>query len=177
MLADLKNDPGLAKAAILYGVLPKLMMSADAMKESSATTLYNSRKIGLSVVGGSLYVGDAKVTTPDTLATNGVLHVIDTVLMPPAEVLTTTDRAAYCAVAGDTTPAGKPIPAGKFLNLSYRQPSWDYHYVGADPAIYVDKLGLTCAAPPAGYTQNGTAPDELHVPGGLYPYFVPSSGK
>ena len=141
---------------------------------SSATTLYNSRKVGLSMVGDALYVGNAKIVTPDMTATNGVIHVIDTVLTLPALVPTkfAGGRVAYCAVAGDTTIAGKPTPAWKVPNLRFGQPAWDYHYVAATLAIYVDKKGLTCAAPSDGYVLDGTAPDELHVPGGLYSYYV-----
>ena len=170
-LDQLESNPSLLKATLLYHMLPGETLSPAAVTMSSAITL-DAAKVGLSVVGGSLYVGDAKVLTPDTLATNGVLDVIDTVLAPPGPVMSTDKRAAYCAAAGDTTVAGKPIPAGKFLNLAYQQPTWDFHYTGATVAIYVDKMGLTCAAPPTGYTLKGTAPDELHVPGGLYPYYV-----
>jgi uncharacterized surface protein with fasciclin (FAS1) repeats len=32
----------------------------------------------------NVFVGDAKVTKPDVMATNGVIHVINRVLIPPA---------------------------------------------------------------------------------------------
>jgi uncharacterized surface protein with fasciclin (FAS1) repeats len=169
-LDELQSDPHLLASVLRYDVVAGDIMSAAAKTMSSATTMTGAR-VGLSVVGDSLYVGDAKVVTPDVAATNGVLHVVDTVLMPPSEPDVTGNRAAYCAVAGDTTPAGKPIPAGRFLNLDLGQPGWDYHYVGAKLAAYIYGRGLTCAAPPAGYKLRGTAPDELHVPGKLYLYY------
>jgi hypothetical protein len=138
---------------------------------TSAPTL-NGARLGLSAVGDSLYANNAKVVSADLLATNGVIQSIDTVLMPLASRNVTASRAGYCAVPGNTTPAGKPITDGRFLNLDYAQPTWDYHYAGATLAIYVQGSGLTCADPPAGYTLQGTAPDELGVPGGLYPYYA-----
>jgi uncharacterized surface protein with fasciclin (FAS1) repeats len=171
MLNAFAADPALLKAALLYTVVPGDVTADMAKTMSSAPTLDGPR-VGLSVVGDSLYVDNAKVVASDATATNGVIHTTDTVLMPLASPSGTTRRAAYCAVPGNTTWAGKPISAGRFLDLAYAQPSWDYHYAGAMPAIFVDRLGLTCAAPPAGYTMKGTAPDELNVPGGLYPYYV-----
>src|SRR5579883_3191899 len=56
---------------------------------------------------------------------------------------------AYCAAAGDTWPAtgataaDTPIPQGTMLELVAGQPSWDSHYSGATPAIYVVDYGLT----------------------------------
>ena len=38
------------------------------------------------VVGDSVMVNDATVTTPDVMASNGVIHVIDKVLIPPADL-------------------------------------------------------------------------------------------
>ena len=172
-LDHLQNDPSHLTATLLYHMLPGQLLSKSAMTMNEATTLDGNAKVGLSVVGASLYYGNAKVVTPDIMATNGVIDIVDTVLTAPVMPSTMpTSRAAYCAVAGDTTRAGKPIPAGRFLNLRYGQPGWDFHYAGATVAIFVAGTGLTCAAPPAGYKLQGTAPDELHVPGGLYPYYT-----
>jgi uncharacterized surface protein with fasciclin (FAS1) repeats len=169
-LAFLAANPDALTSVLLYHVVPGRVPSSVATTLSSAPTV-NGATLGLSVVGGSLYVNNAKVTAADVSADNGVAHVVDTVLIPPAAMAGGENNAGYCAVAGNTTPAGQPIPAGTFLLLKLGQPSWDYHYAGATPAIYVGGQGITCDAPPAGLQQTGTAPDSLGVPGGLYPYF------
>jgi uncharacterized surface protein with fasciclin (FAS1) repeats len=49
-----------------------------------ATVNGASSKIALSLSGLDLYVNTSKVTSPNVLATNGVIHVIDKVLLPPS---------------------------------------------------------------------------------------------
>ena len=82
--------------------------------------------------------------------------------------------AGYCSAAGNTWADGTPITPGTFLYLIYQQPATDSHYTGATPAIYVKGTGITCDPPPAGYTQQGYAGNDLSVPDGLYPYYAPS---
>lgn len=82
-------------------------------------------------------------------------------------------HAGYCSAAGNSWPDGTPITPGTFLYLIYQQPETDVHYKGATPAIYVKGIGITCDPPPAGYTQQGYAGEELSVPDGLYPYYAP----
>jgi uncharacterized surface protein with fasciclin (FAS1) repeats len=72
-------------AAILkYHVVSGKVMSAQAVKLTSAITLEGSA-LKLEVKGGSLYVSGAKVTSADVEASNGVIHVIDTVVLPPTK--------------------------------------------------------------------------------------------
>jgi uncharacterized surface protein with fasciclin (FAS1) repeats len=51
------------------------------VKMTSAKTV-NGQEVAIRVEGGTVFVNDAKVTTADVAASNGVIHVIDTVLMP-----------------------------------------------------------------------------------------------
>jgi hypothetical protein len=81
----------------------------------------------------------------------------------------------YCSVSGNTWPNGDPIPPGTFLQLITDQPKNDFHYTGAQPAIFVQGMGITCDSPPAGYVQQGYATDDMHVPGGVYPLYVPGA--
>jgi len=49
-------------------------------------TALNKKEIALEVVDGSLTLnGDSKVVAADVNATNGVIHVIDAVILPPAK--------------------------------------------------------------------------------------------
>jgi uncharacterized surface protein with fasciclin (FAS1) repeats len=170
-LEALAANPDALTSVLLYHVVSGRVPSSVATTLTSATTV-SGAMIGLSVVGESLYVNNAKVVTADVVADNGVSHAIDTVLIPPGEPTTGTTRAGYCSVAGNTTPTGTPIPAGRFLELLVGQPGWDYHYAGAAPARYIEDMGITCKAPPAGYTLDGTAPESLGVPDGLYPFWA-----
>jgi uncharacterized surface protein with fasciclin (FAS1) repeats len=57
------------------------LLAADVVKLTTATTL-QGQDVTIAVVNGGVTINDAKVITPDVLATNGVIHVIDTVLLP-----------------------------------------------------------------------------------------------
>ncbi len=68
---------------LTYHVVAGDVDAAAAMKMKEATAL-NKKAIALEVKGESLYLNKSKVTTADLKCTNGVIHIIDTVLMPPA---------------------------------------------------------------------------------------------
>ncbi|MEJ6392851.1 fasciclin domain-containing protein [Gymnodinialimonas sp. 2305UL16-5] len=71
-----------ALAAILtYHVVPGAVMSGDLSDGMTATTV-NGADVTISL-GDSVMVNEATVVTPDIEASNGVIHVIDTVLIPP----------------------------------------------------------------------------------------------
>jgi hypothetical protein len=85
-------------------------------------------------------------------------------------------RGGYCTVAGNTNPfTGAALAPGTFVNLAQEQVTGDPSYAGVVPAIYVEGKGLTCDAPPAGYTQHGLAGDDQKVGSGLYPYYTAPS--
>ena len=69
-------------AAILkHHVVAGTVLAADAMKLKEATTIAGT-KLALKVDGKTLTVGGANVVTADVLAGNGVIHVVDTVIVP-----------------------------------------------------------------------------------------------
>jgi uncharacterized surface protein with fasciclin (FAS1) repeats len=80
--ALLKNKAELTKV-LLYHVVAGKVMGADAMKMNGkmAKTVEGS-SLSISVMGKVLEVNKSKVTKADIEASNGVIHVIDTVLMP-----------------------------------------------------------------------------------------------
>ena len=59
-------------------------MAADVAKLKTAKTI-NGESLTIQTQGNSVMVNNAKVTKPDIACTNGVIHVIDTVLMPIAK--------------------------------------------------------------------------------------------
>lgn len=69
---------------LTYHVVSGKVMSSEAVKLTKATGV-NKKEIKLAVKDGSLTLNDsAKVAKADIEATNGVIHVIDTVILPPA---------------------------------------------------------------------------------------------
>jgi uncharacterized surface protein with fasciclin (FAS1) repeats len=80
-LAELAADKELLKAVLTYHVVPGKLTSAEA-KNSSLKTVQGAN-LALSKAGTFVTVEDALVTQADVGATNGVVHIIDKVLMPP----------------------------------------------------------------------------------------------
>ena len=80
----LKPENKAKLAAILtYHVVPGKVTAEQVTKLSEAKTVEGAT-VKISSAGGKVMVNDATVVTPDIAASNGVIHVIDTVIMPPA---------------------------------------------------------------------------------------------
>ncbi|MDX2065704.1 MAG: fasciclin domain-containing protein [Fimbriimonadaceae bacterium] len=67
-------------AILTYHVVAGKVMAADVVTLTSATTVQGS-DVTINATDG-VKINDATVITPDVEASNGVIHVIDTVLMP-----------------------------------------------------------------------------------------------
>jgi uncharacterized surface protein with fasciclin (FAS1) repeats len=80
--ALLRNKAKL-KAVLLYHVVSGKVTAADVVKLRSAKTL-NGKNVRIRVSGSNVFVNKAKVTKPDVMASNGVIHVVNRVLIPPA---------------------------------------------------------------------------------------------
>ncbi|MBH8556252.1 fasciclin domain-containing protein [Nostocaceae cyanobacterium CENA357] len=75
----MKDIPKLKKI-LTYHVVSGKVPSADVVKLRSANTVEGTEvKIDAS---NGVKINDATVTTPDVAADNGVIHIIDTVLIP-----------------------------------------------------------------------------------------------
>ncbi len=80
-LDELAANPARLKAVLTYHVLPARVASAD-VKVGNAKTVEGAN-LALGKAGTFVTVEDAMVQTPDIAATNGVIHTIDRVLLPP----------------------------------------------------------------------------------------------
>jgi uncharacterized surface protein with fasciclin (FAS1) repeats len=69
------------RSILLYHVVAGNVTAAKVMKMSSAKTL-DGQELNLMFNDGTVMVNDAKVIKADVMASNGVIHVIDTVLIP-----------------------------------------------------------------------------------------------
>jgi uncharacterized surface protein with fasciclin (FAS1) repeats len=67
---------------LTYHVVSGNVPAAAAMKMKEATAL-NKKMIAMEVKEGALYLNKSKVTTADVTCSNGTIHIVDTVLMPP----------------------------------------------------------------------------------------------
>ena len=77
----LLQDKEKLAAILTYHVVAGKVMAADVVKLSSATTV-NGQDVTIKVDGGMVMVNGAHVVATDIETTNGVIHVIDTVLLP-----------------------------------------------------------------------------------------------
>jgi uncharacterized surface protein with fasciclin (FAS1) repeats len=77
----LLKDKAKLTAILTYHVVAGKVEAADVVKLDSAKTV-NGQSVTIKVVDGKVHVDNATVTAADVQASNGVIHVIDTVLIP-----------------------------------------------------------------------------------------------
>jgi uncharacterized surface protein with fasciclin (FAS1) repeats len=70
-------------AVLTYHVLSGAVMAADVAKLTEAKTV-NGKMVDVHATGGSVMINSAHVVTADIPASNGVIHVIDSVILPPS---------------------------------------------------------------------------------------------
>ena len=80
-LDALLKDKKKLTAILTYHVVPGNITAEQVAAMTSAKTV-NGKELGIAAGGGKVTVGKATVTQADVPASNGVIHVIDTVLMP-----------------------------------------------------------------------------------------------
>jgi uncharacterized surface protein with fasciclin (FAS1) repeats len=71
------------KSVLLYHVVAGKVTAAKVVKLDSAKTLQGA-PVRIRTAGSTVRVGSARVVKADVMASNGVIHVIDRVLIPPA---------------------------------------------------------------------------------------------
>lgn len=69
-------------AVLTYHVVPGKILSTDLKNGQKATTVQGS-EITVTLKDGKAMINNATVTAADIMADNGVVHVIDTVILPP----------------------------------------------------------------------------------------------
>jgi uncharacterized surface protein with fasciclin (FAS1) repeats len=83
-LAKLGRDRKLLRSVLLYHVAKGNVRAAKVVTLRSAKTL-NGKRVRITVRGGDVYLnGNSRVTATDVTASNGTIHVINRVLIPPA---------------------------------------------------------------------------------------------
>ena len=82
-LAALARDRAKLKAVLLYHVVKGKVPASKVVRLDSARTV-NGASVEIDVRRGKVYVNDARVTNPDIKASNGIVHQINRVLLPPS---------------------------------------------------------------------------------------------
>ena len=77
----LSKDPAQLKAVLSFHVVPGKILAADVKNSNNKTV--NGTNLALSKAGDFVTVEDGMVQIADISATNGVVHIIDSVLIPP----------------------------------------------------------------------------------------------
>jgi uncharacterized surface protein with fasciclin (FAS1) repeats len=82
-LRALKQNKRKLRAVLLYHVASGSLEAADVVERKRIRTL-NGKKVRVRVRDSKVFLNRARVTTPDVSASNGVIHVINRVLIPGA---------------------------------------------------------------------------------------------
>jgi len=98
-LDSLLKDPKALSNILLYHVLPGEVMASAVKDGLTAKTLQGS-PVAFKIVNGKPMIQGANIIATDVLASNGVIHVIDKVILPPAAA-----AAAASNANGITSPA------------------------------------------------------------------------
>jgi uncharacterized surface protein with fasciclin (FAS1) repeats len=103
-LEALLADPEALSQVLLYHVVSGEVLASDVMDLDRAATV-QGEEIAISIEGDSVRVNEANVVTTDIAASNGVIHVIDQVILPPSmsEAAAMGDIVETAEAAGDFT--------------------------------------------------------------------------
>ena len=82
-LNSLAKNPAALKRVLLYHVVAGKVPAAKVVTLRSAKTLAGPT-VRISVTGKTVRINTARIAKTDVMASNGVVHVIDRVLIPPA---------------------------------------------------------------------------------------------
>jgi uncharacterized surface protein with fasciclin (FAS1) repeats len=80
-LEALGKDKAKLRSVLLYHVAKGKLTAAKVVKRESVKTL-NGQRVKIRARDGKVFVGGARVTTADVAASNGVIHIINKVLIP-----------------------------------------------------------------------------------------------
>ena len=81
MLDELLADTETLTQILLYHVVGDVVMAEQVVTLDEAETLQGS-KVAIEVIDGKVFLNESQVTSTDIEASNGIIHVIDAVLVP-----------------------------------------------------------------------------------------------
>jgi transforming growth factor-beta-induced protein len=115
LLADPTGD---LTQILLYHVLPTQVLSTDLQEGVVFVPTLQGKTVKVEVKDGNVMVNDAKVVAADIATSNGVIHVIDSVILPPAdeaaaEAAPAEEAAPTTVAASETAPETMPVTGGE----------------------------------------------------------------
>lgn len=104
---SLEDIPPETLADVLrYHVVADSVPAAEVVELTTATTLLGS-DLRITTEGENVFLnGDTRVTMTDVMASNGIIHVIDQVLMPPGDIPAVATSAGFTSLVAAVTRAG-----------------------------------------------------------------------
>ena len=147
--ALLADPTGLLTEILLYHVVSGTALSTDLSDQQEIVTI-NGLPVTVTINGSGVFINDAQVILADIIADNGVVHVIDAILMPPAPVSNTvvdiivnsenhnTLEAAVVAAGLVETLSG----AGPFTVFAPTDAAFSLLPAGTIDALLADPAGL-----------------------------------
>ena len=104
-ISDLLADPDKLRDILLYHVVPGAAVDAATASSLAGTTVTtaNDDDIAVSLDEGKLFINMSEVIATDIIASNGIIHLIDSVLIPPAD---TDDDAILGSIVETAVAAG-----------------------------------------------------------------------
>ncbi|HAJ35426.1 MAG TPA: beta-Ig-H3/fasciclin [Chloroflexi bacterium] len=124
--ALLADPQGQLTQILLYHVVPGKVMSTDLSDGMTAETVQGS-PITFAIADGAVKVNEASVVAADIEASNGVIHVIDSVILPPTE-----------EAAAETAPAAAPV--GNIAEVATAAGAFNTLLTAVQAAGLVDEL-------------------------------------
>ncbi|MFO0863606.1 MAG: fasciclin domain-containing protein [Gemmataceae bacterium] len=108
-LDALLADKAKLTAVLTYHVVPGKVLAKDVVKLDSAKSVQGS-PIAIKVDGGKVMVNQANVVKTDIVTSNGVIHVIDAVILPPAKTSAAPATPAPATPAPASVNVVHPVP-------------------------------------------------------------------
>ncbi|MFW7378627.1 MAG: fasciclin domain-containing protein [Oligoflexus sp.] len=85
LLENLLAEPSELAKVLSYHVVADKLLAKDVLEQTELATILEGRNLNISTIAeGGVMINDANITQTDLVGSNGVIHVIDTVLIPSA---------------------------------------------------------------------------------------------
>lgn len=125
--------------ALRYHVLDGAVSSTDAAALST-TNANNGDALNIETVDGSLYLNDAGVANADVTVDNGLIHVVDSVLLPPMDIATALAERGLDNLAAAAAASTLDLSAAPITVLAPSDASFEALAVAAGEADFADFL-------------------------------------